>query len=275
MPTLCIAGKGSLAVDILKFVLAEHLVARDELRVLCSANDDGTDGFQPSLRRHCRAAAIAEATQPELAVIEDLVVLSLQYDRILRVSNWATNHFYNVHYSLLPKYRGMYPVAWAMLNGETSTGVTLHEIDSGIDTGPTIASTVVPIEPNDTCRDLYIRCTDAARELAKTALPSLIDGSVTSSEQPASGATYYGKGSIDFGRHEFDMRVTAFQLQRQINCRAFKEYQTPRVLGFGVQRAIVCGNRSVQRPGSVVRNTDGELEVCTLDYNVILLKDCG
>lgn len=71
----------------------------------------------------------------------------------------------NRHSSLLPKYRGLYPVFWAMLNNEKETGVTVYRMAEAIDTGGLISQAAVKIGADDTCHDLYRRTFDAGAEL--------------------------------------------------------------------------------------------------------------
>ncbi len=74
----------------------------------------------------------------------------------------------NVHASLLPKYRGAAPIQWAIANGETSTGVTIMQIDAGLDTGDMLAKAVTEIAPDETAPELSLR-------LAGTGAARLID----------------------------------------------------------------------------------------------------
>jgi len=90
----------------------------------------------------------------------------------------------NLHLALAEEYRGCYPTTWAIINGETRTGVTLHYIDEGIDTGDIIAQTEVPIYPQDTGKDLYERCTRAGVALFESELQSILDG--TNDRRPQS-----------------------------------------------------------------------------------------
>ena len=72
----------------------------------------------------------------------------------------------NIHPSLLPKYRGIHPISWALINGEKRTGVTVHVIDDGIDTGPILLRQVVPITEQDNIWTLTAACDDASASLA-------------------------------------------------------------------------------------------------------------
>lgn len=77
-----------------------------------------------------------------------------------RLFNIPKYGFLNLHFSLLPKYRGMLPIPHAIINREREAGVTLHFIDRGMDTGPVVEQRRTPIFPEDTGRDVYMRCED-------------------------------------------------------------------------------------------------------------------
>lgn len=71
----------------------------------------------------------------------------------------------NLHYSLLPEYRGVYPVNWALMEGKAETGVSFHLVDEHLDGGPLVAQRAVPILPTDTARSLQLRLDEVAWEL--------------------------------------------------------------------------------------------------------------
>ena len=81
--------------------------------------------------------------------------ISLEYHRLIDPLKFVTSKLYNPHFSLLPAYKGMYTSALPLLNDEKDAGVTLHHIDSGIDTGDIIDQIIFPIEgfvpPTFTC----------------------------------------------------------------------------------------------------------------------------
>ncbi|WP_258361019.1 methionyl-tRNA formyltransferase [Moorella sulfitireducens (nom. illeg.)] len=86
----------------------------------------------------------------------DLLVLAFVTDIVPKAMiDLATYGGINYHPSLLPKYRGGSAINWAIISGETETGVTIHQIDAGIDTGPIILQRKVSIDPDDTVKSLY------------------------------------------------------------------------------------------------------------------------
>ena len=95
----------------------------------------------------------------------------------------------NLHASLLPKYRGAAPVQWALIRGETKTGVTTMRIDPGLDTGPILLQREEPIRPDDTTLTLTARLAELGAELMAETLKRLAAGSVTPRPQDHSQAT--------------------------------------------------------------------------------------
>ena len=99
---------------------------------------------------------------------------------------------FNMHGSLLPKYRGRVPINWAIIKGETTTGATLHEMIEKPDAGRIVHQESVPILPDDTALQVFNKVVDAARLTIDQALPTLIDGSVKMRQQDLSLGSYFG-----------------------------------------------------------------------------------
>jgi methionyl-tRNA formyltransferase len=95
----------------------------------------------------------------------------------------------NIHNSLLPRYRGQSPSIWAIVNGDTVSGQTMHYLDEGMDTGDIIAQKEIPIEPTDTGYTLGVKLEDLGVELFKEAFPSVLNGTATRQKQDDSVAT--------------------------------------------------------------------------------------
>jgi methionyl-tRNA formyltransferase len=96
----------------------------------------------------------------------------------------------NVHSSLLPKYRGAAPVNWAIANGERETGVTIMQMDEGMDTGPIWAAREVDIGPEETAPHLLVRLAGIGADLLSQTLPLVQSGQVSPTSQADSEATY-------------------------------------------------------------------------------------
>jgi methionyl-tRNA formyltransferase len=95
----------------------------------------------------------------------------------------------NVHASLLPAYRGAAPIQWAIVNGETETGVTTMLLDEGLDTGPTLLASRTPIGPEETAGELEARLAELGAELLLVSLRGIADGTLVPVPQDASRAS--------------------------------------------------------------------------------------
>lgn len=95
----------------------------------------------------------------------------------------------NVHASLLPKYRGAAPIQWAIANGETETGVTIMQIDAGLDTGDMLLKASVAIEPDETAPELSARLAPLGADKLITAIQQIEAGSIQREKQNDAEAT--------------------------------------------------------------------------------------
>jgi methionyl-tRNA formyltransferase len=110
---------------------------------------------------------------------------------------------FNMHGSLLPKYRGRVPVNWAVLNGERATGATLHAMVGRPDAGAIVEQQAVPILPDDTAVEVFRKVTVAAELALDRALPRLLAGTAELRPQDLAQGSYYGRrtaadGAIDW-----------------------------------------------------------------------------
>ncbi len=106
----------------------------------------------------------------------------------------------NVHASLLPKYRGAAPIPWALIRGETVTGVTIMELVEAVDAGPILLQRKAPIAPEDNAGTLHDRLATLGAEALIEALRALERGEVTRTPQNEEEATYAPKLPPDIGR---------------------------------------------------------------------------
>ena len=119
------------------------------------------------------------------------VALVVAYGRILPKDVLAGPRLgcVNVHASLLPKYRGAAPITWAVVNGETESGITLMKLDEGMDTGPTFARVTTPIGPEETAGELGERLARIGADAVREWLPRYVAGDVTLEPQDHANAT--------------------------------------------------------------------------------------
>lgn len=144
--------------------------------------------LQPERARHEGFIAELRALQPDLIAVT-------AYGQILPPAILELPRFgcLNVHTSLLPKYRGAAPIQWAMLNDEPETGVTLMQMDAGLDTGDILAQTCTPIRPDDDAQTLHDRLGGLGAKLLVATIRELTAGKITPRPQPAEGASHARK----------------------------------------------------------------------------------
>lgn len=147
--------------------------------------------------------------QADQTVLEDLrpdLILTAAYGRILptRILKLPPLGCFNVHFSLLPAYRGPAPVAWAIINGERKTGITIFLMEEGTDTGDVIAARSVEIGEEETAGELIERLAGVAVDLVPAVLRDVILGKATYKKQDPALATEApllrkADGLIDWG----------------------------------------------------------------------------
>jgi len=118
-------------------------------------------------------------------------------EEILRIPQLGA---FNMHGSLLPKYRGRVPINWAVLHGEKETGVTLHYMVMQADAGDIVDQEAVPIGFEDTAQDVFNKCVKAARQVLERQLEAIAAGSAPRRKQDESQATYFGGRKPEDGR---------------------------------------------------------------------------
>ena len=116
---------------------------------------------------------------------------------------------YNMHGSLLPKYRGRACVNWAVINGEKETGATLHVMTEFADRGDIVAQKSVPIALEDTAYDVFLKITDASKSILASCLPSLERGTAERFPQDESKATKFGRRRPEDGEIDWDKPASA------------------------------------------------------------------
>jgi methionyl-tRNA formyltransferase len=168
----------------------------------------------------------------------------------------------NVHASLLPRYRGASPITAALLNGDEETGIALMVMESGLDTGPVIASTAMSIESADTTESLTARLAELGAGLAVDAIPRWASGELVAVPQPAQGASIVrpltkADGWIDWSQ-------SADLLERQV--RAMwpwpRAWTTAGDRSLQVHAASVVPARPGLPPGMVVDDVGSLMVTC-------------
>ena len=166
----------------------------------------------------------ADPNAPEVIArlkrIEPDFLFSFYYRHMLspEVLGLASRGAFNMHGSLLPKYRGRVPVNWAVLHGETQTGATLHEMSTKPDAGRIVDREAVAIGPDDNAAFVFDKVTHAAEQSLRRALPHLLHGTARPQPQDLSQGSYFGGRSPEDGR--IDWHQSAQQIHNLVRAVA-------------------------------------------------------
>jgi len=181
----------------------------------------------------------------------------------------------NLHFGLLPRYGGCYPIAWAILNNESEAGATLHYMVEKFDEGDVISQVKVPIDANTTARSLFDTLSSAAVGLFMDTYPALCSGEIRPRAQDLSEKLYYPEGSIDFNKDsKIQWRQNAGDIQRKICAFTFEPFQMPssflRLSGGNRLKVKVSQSRlGDERPGDL-RKRPGEVRKVTGSGEIII-----
>lgn len=221
--------------------------------------------FQPASLRN-------EDAQTELASLNADIMVVVAYGLILPKIVLDTPRLgcINVHGSILPRWRGAAPIQRALWAGDTETGVTIMQMDVGLDTGDMLLKTHLPIETNDTSASLYEKLAEQGPQALVEALTGLSDGSLKAQKQDEALANYAEKLSKEEAR--IDWHKSAKQLWQEI--RAFNPWP---VSYFEHQQSVIKiwqatynAQTCSQAPGTVISATKQGIEVATADGSLII-----
>ncbi len=183
------------------------------------------------------------------------VIFSFYYRHMLsdEILSLAPLGGFNLHGSLLPRYRGRAPVNWALVNGETETGATLHKMVKRPDAGDIVGQQKVAIADNDTALTLHKKVLEAAQAVLKEQLPKLKNGTATFNKQDESQASYFGR------RTAADGEILWHKSAKEINnlVRAVTEPYPGAFSYLGQRKLIVWRSRVLdtqhdKQPGTVL-----------------------
>lgn len=180
------------------------------------------------------------------------------------VLDWPKFGCINIHASLLPRWRGAAPIQRAILAGDEETGITLMQMDAGLDTGAMLTKSTTPITPTDTAATLHDRLAQMGADLLCDTLPAIEAGTLTPEAQDNNLANYAHKLKKSEG--SLDWSLNAKALERQIRgltpwpgCYTFLNNKRVKITAAIAQE----GTNSQQTPGTIVQTPDQQLLVIT------------
>lgn len=227
------------------------------------AEELGIPTFKPE---RCRGEEVVARLKAEDADI----FLVAAYGQILRpaILDLPRHGCFNLHGSVLPRWRGAAPIQRAVMAGDTYSGVTVIKMDAGMDTGPVVTHQMVGIGPLETAGELYARLAELAGDIAESWLPILASGNAILTPQPEDGATHAAKMTPEDGQLKPDQEITElFDRYRACTPAPGAWMETP----YGrlkVRRALPM-HGALAEPGTVV-SVRPALVVAVADGGLVL-----
>ena len=275
-------GTPDFSVDCLKALVAsEHEIVgvfcqpdkpvgrKQELTspdVKVEALKHGLEVYQPVSLRNGKGVAILEEIKPDLVVV-------VAYGKILPDDflTYPKHGCINVHASVLPKYRGASPIHYAVLNGDETTGVTVQQMDSGIDTGDILAVKECEIGINDTTEYMYEVLAPLGAEVLMETISLIEKGELKPVKQDESMATHVGLLTKDMSN--IDWCDTAFNIHNKIRGLYSWPGASTKLNGktLKIHKSVLCDKKGNNNPGEVIES-NGKLIICCGDNNTVELK---
>ena len=184
---------------------------------------------------------------------------------------------FNMHGSLLPKYRGRAPINWAILHGETRLGMTLHRMVKKADAGATVDQEGVDIDPRDTAEQAFRKVLPCARRVLARQIAALLEGTAIETPQDDSQATYFSGRKPEDGRIQWTQTsMQIFNLIRAVTDPypgAFADVGSARLMVWWAEFNSPATHGRLGQPGEilslnplVVATANGALELTKIEW---------
>ena len=181
-----------------------------------------------------------------------------------------------IHSSLLPKYRGGAPISWAIINGETVTGVTLFHLDDEVDAGDIVAQRPVPIGALDTCAEVLARATDASIEMLVETLPLIAKGMAPRLSQDVQLATLMPQRKPEDGLIDWSRGVATVHNFIRAQTRPYPgAFTWAAGTRLTIWKAAPAGQRASGAPGTVSVAADGDALLVSCGDGAIRVIEIG
>jgi len=161
----------------------------------------GLEVYQPDNINSSESVEVLEKIAPDVIVVT-------AYGQILKreILSMPKYGCINIHASLLPKYRGAAPINWAIINGEEKTGITIMEMEEGLDSGPMLLQSSIEIKEDDDAQKIHDRLSYLGSRAIIQVLREISEGSIKKQLQDDSKATYASKITKDLGKIDWEDR---------------------------------------------------------------------
>ena len=221
--------------------------------------------FQPEKIKTAEAVEVLRGYEADIFVVAAFgQILSKE---ILEMPKYGC---INIHASLLPKYRGAAPIQWAILNGDAVTGVTIMQMNEGLDTGDILTTKEVEISAEETGESLFDKLALAGAELLIETLPEIEKGTLTPIKQEEEKASHVRMLTKEMGKIDWEKEAIVLErLVRGMNSWP-SAYCRLRNKNMKVWRAAVLEEDTDARPGEIVNVTKDALYIQTGKGQLVL-----
>ena len=277
-------GCQAISIEILKFLRAQSDVeivkvityevvadiSRGQESIKKVAADMGIEVSSPS--------RISSELVEEIKNIQPDLIISAYYRKIFpkKLIDIPRLGIINIHPSLLPHYRGPVPTAWAILNGESEFGITIHKVDIGIDTGDILVQACYQIGDDETGFELYLRAMALGARLFNENFRQIIENRIVATKQP-NGGSYYGKLKT---RTILDWKQSAEMIKNNVRIRAHPYNPIESILDnkyFFINKVVVVDNHDfpIQIPGRILKVADDDTFFVSCSDGIVHVLDYG
>lgn len=221
--------------------------------------------FQPEKIKTAEAVEVLRGYEADIFVVAAFgQILSKE---ILEMPKYGC---INIHASLLPKYRGAAPIQWAILNGDAVTGVTIMQMNEGLDTGDILTTKEVEISAEETGESLFDKLAIAGAELLIETLPEIEKGTLTPIKQEEEKASHVRMLTKEMGKIDWEKEAIVLErLVRGMNSWP-SAYCRLRNKNMKVWRAAVLEEDTDARPGEIVNVSKDALYIQTGKGQLVL-----
>ena len=275
-------GCQQIAVDFIKYLNSRSDV-KLPLVITYELPLDKTYGYD-SVLRYCKRSKV-KVTIPKLIsdsiidtikVINPDIIFSIYFRKILpkAILNIPRLGCINIHPSLLPEYRGPVPTAWAILNGEVETGITIHLMDENIDTGNLLVQKKISILEDETGYELYTKAMKIGAEQLIANFDRIINKEIIPQKQQGIGS-YFGKME---SKHRINWKNTQKNIINQIRVHS-KPYNPAETIMFNryvivnKARPIIPDGYIAQIPGRIIDVLDNDDIIVSCADGCVLLYE--
>jgi len=284
-PRIVFFGYSEVGYEGLEFLLARG----DNVVALFTHEDNPNEKIwfkTPALAARAKGVPIftpEKISTPEwleqIAALKPDLILSAYYRNMIstKILGLARLGAFNMHGSLLPKYRGRAPINWAVLQGEPRIGMTLHRMVKAPDAGAIVDQEGADIGPRDSAEDAFRKALPCARRILERQIDALLRGRARETPQDEAQATYFGGRKPEDGR--IDWTQTSAQIFNLIRAvtdpypGAFTEAGPARLMVWWAEQESAAARGRSGRPGEilsvdplVVATADGALELTRKEW---------